>query len=445
MNAQPGPLARVAVLSDVHGVLPALEAVLAEPDVRSAERIVVTGDLAAGPQPVEVLDALTAFGDRVVPVRGNADRELVQVARGGSTDVPDPISDWAAAQLASRHVDLLAGLPHPVTLDVAGFGPVLLCHARWSPERSPRGSAATPAARADSARGPSPRADDEVVLVDTPPSRWRDVLADVPDEVRTIVGGHTHMPFVRLVDRRLVVVSGSVGMPYGRSGAHWALLADGAVTLRRTDFDVEAAIEQITAGSDYPDVTEWVEYFLRGTASDIEVVEQFASRDGRDARPGEVVTPRLVLHPIAPGEAARIVARSPGPDDHWHPEYPFADELDPLATLMQDPEPDPVFTLYQVRDRATGLAVGGIGFFGAPDADGAVELGYGLVAAARGRGFATEALAALVRLAFARGVSVVRADSEVVNEASHRVLRRAGFSDLGVRDGFALFEVRAPH
>ncbi len=55
-----------AVLSDVHGVLPALEAVLAEPDVREADLIVLTGDIAAGPLPVETLDRLVGLGDRVV-------------------------------------------------------------------------------------------------------------------------------------------------------------------------------------------------------------------------------------------------------------------------------------------------------------------------------------------------------------------------------------------
>lgn len=57
---------RVAVVSDVHGVAPALEAVLDEPDVRAAERIVLTGDLAAGPLPVETLDLLTGLGERAV-------------------------------------------------------------------------------------------------------------------------------------------------------------------------------------------------------------------------------------------------------------------------------------------------------------------------------------------------------------------------------------------
>lgn len=65
---------RVAVLSDIHGVLPALEAVLAEPEVSAADRIVLTGDIVAGPRPVQVLDLLIGLGDRIVWISGNADR-----------------------------------------------------------------------------------------------------------------------------------------------------------------------------------------------------------------------------------------------------------------------------------------------------------------------------------------------------------------------------------
>ena len=164
-------LSSVAVLSDIHGVLPALDAVLAEPDLQAADAIVVTGDIAAGPQPVAVLDRLTSLTRRVILVRGNADRELVQLARGGGTDIPDPIAPWAAAQLRPDQVELLAGLPHPVTLAVSGFGDVLFCHG-------------------------SPRDDEEVVLVDTRLSRWAEALDGAPG---TVVCGHTHMPFVRLV------------------------------------------------------------------------------------------------------------------------------------------------------------------------------------------------------------------------------------------------------
>jgi predicted phosphodiesterase len=116
----------VAVLSDVHGVLPVLDAVLAEPDLAAADLIVVTGDHASGPQPVEVLDRLVGLGDRGILVRGNADRELVDIARGGTSDHPE--SMWAAGQLRADQLRLLDELPHPVVLDVDGFGPVVFCH-----------------------------------------------------------------------------------------------------------------------------------------------------------------------------------------------------------------------------------------------------------------------------------------------------------------------------
>src|SRR5215475_9518319 len=106
-------VASVAVLSDIHGVLPALEAVLAEPAVQAADRIVLTGDIAAGPQPVPVLDRLLGLGERVTWVRGNADRELVRMARGEGGDIPDPISPWAASQLSPDHVAWLDQLPYP--------------------------------------------------------------------------------------------------------------------------------------------------------------------------------------------------------------------------------------------------------------------------------------------------------------------------------------------
>jgi hypothetical protein len=70
-------------------------------------------------------------------------------------------------------------------------------------------------------------------------------------------------------------------MPYGRSGAHWALLADGAVTLRRSDFDVAEATAAVCRDSSYPGVTEWGDYFLPARASDAEAITVFGPRDGR--------------------------------------------------------------------------------------------------------------------------------------------------------------------
>ncbi|MBB2985245.1 metallophosphoesterase family protein [Terracoccus luteus] len=247
----------IAVLSDTHGVLPTLDAVLAEPDVRAADVVVVTGDLAAGPQPTEVLDLLLGLSERVVLVRGNADRDLVTGARGGALPEGTPeIDRWAAAQLDTRHVELLAGLRHPVTLSLDGVGDVLFCHG-------------------------TPRDDDEVVLVDTRPSRWAQVLADVPDTVRIVCCGHTHAPFVRLVGRRWVVNSGSVGMPYGTSGVPWVLLDDHGVSLRSTTVDVADVARAVVVGSTFPGVGEWVRDYVLEPPSDLDALTAFALRDGR--------------------------------------------------------------------------------------------------------------------------------------------------------------------
>ncbi|MFC7550284.1 metallophosphoesterase family protein [Plantactinospora sp. GCM10030261] len=246
-------LTTVAVLSDIHGVLPALEAALAEPDVAAADRIVLTGDIAAGPQPVEVLDLLAGLGDRVVWVRGNADRELVGVRTGSPT--PYPVTRWAAEQLRRDHLDQLANLPLSVTLPVTGLGKVLFCHA-------------------------TPRDDAEFVVVDTRPERWAEALAEVPAEVRVVVCGHTHMPFTRYFDGRLIVNAGSVGMPYGAPGAHWVLLGPG-VQHRRTGFDLDTACADIAARSAFPDAAAWADEYVRARNGDVEALATFAPLDGR--------------------------------------------------------------------------------------------------------------------------------------------------------------------
>lgn len=236
------------VLADIHGVLPALEAVLAEPDVADADVVVLAGDIASGPQPVETLDLLVGLGERAVWVRGNADRELVAMARGSyDGQPPDAVSPWAAEQLRADQIELLDALPTTVTI-----GDTLFCHA-------------------------TPRDDEEMVLVDSPISRWADVLSGVPEEIRTVVCGHTHMPFARQVDRRLVVNAGSVGMPYGAPGASWALLTPSGVQLRRTALDASAA-DQLAKHSSYPGIESWLDEYLRSNYSDTEALEAFRPR-----------------------------------------------------------------------------------------------------------------------------------------------------------------------
>ena len=218
-----------------------------------AELIVVTGDHAWGPQPAEVLDRLTSLGDRAVLIRGNADRELLEAADDPSAA---PVARWRAAQLHPSHRALLEAMPEQLTVDVEGFGSVCFCHA-------------------------TPRNDEEVVLVDSRLERWDEALAGLSEEVRTVVCGHTHMPYVRLVDGRLIVNAGSVGMPYGRGGAHWALLSGGNVTIGRTPLDPDALADQVIGESNMPGVAEWAERCLRTPFSDVEVIRAIGPRYGR--------------------------------------------------------------------------------------------------------------------------------------------------------------------
>lgn len=168
------------------------------------------------------------------------------------------MAPWAAAQLRDDQVDLLAGLPRSATLDVDGLGRVLFCHA-------------------------TPRDDEEVVLVDSRPERWAKVIGGLGGAVETVVCGHTHMPFARLVHGRLVVNPGSVGMPYGRPGAHWALLGPEGVSLRRTPYDYAAACARIAAGSGCPNAAAWAEEYVWARNSAEDALAAFGPRDGRGA------------------------------------------------------------------------------------------------------------------------------------------------------------------
>jgi len=155
---------------------------------------------------------------------------------------------------------------------------------------------------------------------------------------------------------------------------------------------------------------------------------------GDSVRDVDLLTDRLVLHPVDRAEAQRIRDRRPDPQDDWAADYPFEGDVDALTALLRatedgrDPRP---FGYYQVQ--VGGRAVGGIGFFG-PPAEGVVEIGYGLAPSARGHGYAGEAVVALLAAAADLGVTTVHARTDADNAASRQTLRRAGFVENG-RDG----------
>jgi putative phosphoesterase len=175
-------------LYDVHGNLRALEAVLEE--IPDDATIVVGGDVVAGgEQPSGTLERLRALGERVIWIRGNADRELHPEEEGLA---PQDFLDEARAALTEEQIEFLHDQP-----PTAQIGNVLYVHA-------------------------SPRNDLDIFTELTPEERIAFLFADVDADV--VVCGHTHMQFDRVVAGKRVVNSGSVGMPYEvEPGAYWTI------------------------------------------------------------------------------------------------------------------------------------------------------------------------------------------------------------------------------
>jgi predicted phosphodiesterase len=234
---------RLAALSDVHGNLLALEAVLADIEAQGTpDTYVVLGDLAAFcPWPGETLARLRALPE-VLFLQGNTDRYLVTGRRPQAPPAHSP-DDWVAvpAMLAERDANFrwtverlsyddyvfLRDLPTRLDLEVPGYGRLVAVHAN--------------------------ALDDETSLPpDTPDERLRDYFFDL--DARLTLYGHTHRPMDRVVDGGgdccRIVNDGSVGLPLdGDPRPAYALLdfegGECVVTIHRVDYDRQAVITEL--------------------------------------------------------------------------------------------------------------------------------------------------------------------------------------------------------
>jgi predicted phosphodiesterase len=213
---------RVALFSDVHGNVRALNACL--DDLRAqgwADEIVGVGDYCMdGPRPREVLERLAEIGARCV--RGNTDRYISDPA--SDPDEDDESAAWQRAVLGTRWTDWLASLPFSLRLgNGAPQDALLVVHA-------------------------NPKSDDEHLWPDAPDELLERVTDGVPE--RTIAFGHLHLPYVRFWRDRLFVNVASAGLPKdGDARAGYAILTQRPggweVKHRRVAFDVEKVVEDI--------------------------------------------------------------------------------------------------------------------------------------------------------------------------------------------------------
>jgi putative phosphoesterase len=243
---------RIAVLCDIHGNLPALQAALAEVERAGVDLLVFGGDVAAGPMPVETIEVLAGYGGRARFVRGNADRFMVEIF-DGKRKAREAMDVWWANLLSRAHRDFLSGFEPAAEVNVDGLGLVLCCHAGPASDEVPIITPATP---------------DEVIVK---------TLASINADL--VVAGHTHMQFDRRVAGRRMVNAGSVGMPYAdQPGAYWALLGP-EVDLRRTAYDFEMAAEAVRR-TDFPEREDLAGGIVRPPTAEeaITVFERMASR-----------------------------------------------------------------------------------------------------------------------------------------------------------------------
>ena len=215
-------VATIALMSDIHGNLPALEAVAADLARSQPDAVYVAGDMVNGaPWSADVLDRIADAGWQMLV--GNHDDAVMQLGtprmerRYGVRDRYGALW-WTRTHLASRHMALLESLPGDLLVAIPGLPAIRIVHG--VPGNFLLG-----------------------FMPDAPEAWYLRHLASVAEPV--VAAGHTHQPVVRGVGRWRVVNPGSVGAPYDRDPRPaYAILRGGAsgwrVEIRRVSYDLEA-------------------------------------------------------------------------------------------------------------------------------------------------------------------------------------------------------------
>lgn len=241
---------RVAALYDIHGNLPALEAVLDVILQGEVDLVIVGGDVVPGPMPLEALERLLSLPIPIRFIQGNGEAAVLAEIAGRDSTVPEQFREmirYSAQQIPPEYKQLIADWPKTLRVEIGGLGEVLFCHA-------------------------TPRSDTEVFTRSTPEDLLLPIFAEASAPL--VVCGHTHMQFDRTIGDTRVVNAGSVGMPFGEPGAYWLLLGPD-IQLRKTSYSLEKAAERIRATS-YPKAQEFAARNALQPPTEREMLEVFS-------------------------------------------------------------------------------------------------------------------------------------------------------------------------
>jgi len=243
-------LKRVAALYDIHGNLPALEAVLEDLRGERVEQVVIGGDIFPGPMAIEAFARVQRLEQSTEFIFGNCEVALLAAREGRDPGrMPESAKRsmrWCAAQISTSEEQVLRSWPRTLVQNVQGLGQVLFCHG-------------------------TPRNENEIFTRLTPESAVLPAFAGV--KARVVICGHTHMQFDRTIGDVRVVNAGSVGMPFGKTGADWLLLGP-HVELRHTTYDLPRAAARVRATS-YPEAEEFAAKYVLTSPGEASMLELF--------------------------------------------------------------------------------------------------------------------------------------------------------------------------
>lgn len=238
---------RIALISDIHGNVVALEAVLADIDRHSVDQIIFLGDaVTLGPHPQEVITLLRNLDCPCI--MGNHDDFVLHAEQflqdNHAVEMKERMA-WTVAQLSAADLDYLREFQAWIQIELNDAQQLLCFHG-------------------------SPRSFHEFILATTP----ADALDEMLDghAATVMVGGHSHVQMLRRHRATLVVNAGSVGDPFeqmpfvGRPKtlpwAEYAIVASAnraiGVELRRVPLDL-GAIKERASQSDMPYLTDWLQ------------------------------------------------------------------------------------------------------------------------------------------------------------------------------------------